>query len=143
MVRAGAVNHPAEWVHGSYREIQDPRQRYKLIDLDELSVSCGFTHVPDFQQAHREWVAAALTSGPLQRDERWSETIAVGSEAFVAQVQNRLGAAGNARVVVTVGGVSVLREDRAPYNRISGLENHDLSRKITRSTAQSPDYTKG
>jgi len=30
MVRAGVVNHPSKWEHGGYREIQEPRDRYKL-----------------------------------------------------------------------------------------------------------------
>jgi len=52
MVRAGVVRHPAEWVHGGYREIQNPRERYALIDLPEVSALCGFAKVDDFQRAH-------------------------------------------------------------------------------------------
>jgi hypothetical protein len=37
MVRAGAVRHPGEWVYGGYREIQNPKQRYTLIDRQKLS----------------------------------------------------------------------------------------------------------
>jgi REP element-mobilizing transposase RayT len=32
MVRAGVVNHPSEWPFSGYNEIQNPRQRYSLID---------------------------------------------------------------------------------------------------------------
>ena len=60
MVRARAVRHPVEWAHGGYREIQDPPERYGLIDLDELSASCGFARISDFQRAiesglNRRW----------------------------------------------------------------------------------------
>ena len=127
MVRAGAVGHPAEWAYGGYREIQNPRARYRLIDLGDLSVACGFTRVSDFQDAHRKWIAGALALGTLERDERWSETIAVGSEAFVAHVKNVLGAAASARAVVTMDGLTVLREDGAAYNRIFKAENEALS----------------
>lgn len=60
MVRAGVVRHPSEWAHGGYREIQQPRKRYTVIDLEALSASCGFTDAARFQEAHRQWVEAAL-----------------------------------------------------------------------------------
>jgi hypothetical protein len=37
MVRAGVVQHPGEWVRGGYREIQNPKQRYTLINRQKLS----------------------------------------------------------------------------------------------------------
>ena len=83
MVRAGVVKHPAAWAHGGYREIQDPPERYTLIELAGLSAWCGFTDVVDFQRAHRQWVAEALTREAGKRDERWSGAIAVGTQAFV------------------------------------------------------------
>ena len=39
MVRAGVVQHPGEWVYGGYREIQNPKQRYTLIDRPKLLVT--------------------------------------------------------------------------------------------------------
>ncbi|MCP3894462.1 MAG: transposase, partial [Bacteroides sp.] len=32
MVRAGAVSHPEQWIHGGYTEIQHPRRKNILID---------------------------------------------------------------------------------------------------------------
>lgn len=32
MVRAGVVNHPAQWNWDGYNEIQNPKGRYRLID---------------------------------------------------------------------------------------------------------------
>ena len=61
MVRAGVVNHPADWVHSGYREIQKPPGRYAVIDLRGLMALCGFTDVADFQRAHRQWVEEALS----------------------------------------------------------------------------------
>ena len=33
MVRTGVVQHPSEWPFSGYNEIQNPRERYALIDL--------------------------------------------------------------------------------------------------------------
>ena len=132
MVRAGVVTHPAEWAHGGYGEIQNPPERYRLIELNELSLSCGFSRVSDFQRAHREWIAEALARGVLQRDERWSDAIAVGSEGFVAKMKEQLGAAAILREVITSGRTSVLREDRSSYNCDFDGENAALRPKTGR-----------
>jgi putative transposase len=47
MVRASVVRHPAEWLHGGYREIQNPRVRYTILDLAELTTACGFERLAD------------------------------------------------------------------------------------------------
>ena len=31
MVRAGVVRHPSQWLHSSYREIQNPPKRYGTL----------------------------------------------------------------------------------------------------------------
>ena len=37
MVRAGVVKHPAQWPHSGYLEIQQPPERYRVVDLLALS----------------------------------------------------------------------------------------------------------
>ena len=76
-----------------------------------------------------EWVTEALTRTAAKRDERWSEAIAVGSEAFVAKVKRELRSRASSRVVVAAEQCSVLREERAAYTRDFDCENGLLSRK--------------
>jgi len=91
MVRAGAVNHPFKWMHGGYREIQKPPKRYAIIDLRELTSLCGFADSRDFQIAHHQWVEKTFNGRHTVRDDRWSESIAVGNLAFVESVKSELG----------------------------------------------------
>jgi hypothetical protein len=42
MVRAGAGRHPGEWMHGGYNNIQNPKQRYSLINRQKLKALLGF-----------------------------------------------------------------------------------------------------
>jgi hypothetical protein len=42
----------------------------------------------NFQKADREWVEAGSSGEIVRRDERWSESIAAGSEGFVKEVKN-------------------------------------------------------
>jgi len=126
MVRAGVVRHPAEWAHGGYREIQNPPERYALIDLPVVSALCGFARVDDFQRAHRAWVEEALSSARQARDARWSEAIAVGSQGFVERVQGELGIRAKHRAVEAAQGVCALREPREAYTGLLGTENSVL-----------------
>ena len=130
MVRAGVVQHPDQWAHGGYREIQDPPRRYAIINLAELSALSGFANISQFQQAHRGWVRAALTGGKAARDGRWSEALAVGSKTFVDQVKSELGITALHRSVIETGGAYMLREPGSAYmpnfepqNGVLRLEN--------------------
>jgi len=49
-----------------------------------------FTTITTLQKQHQAWVERELTHGVLERDARWSESIAVGSESFIDQVKNLL-----------------------------------------------------
>jgi len=126
MVRAGVVNHPAQWTYSGYHEIQDPPERYAVIDLPELMGLCGFTAVGDFQQAHRQWVGEALDGKMAVRDDRWSEAIAVGSLAFVDQMRSALGVKAMHREVVQLDGTYTLREEREAYGGDFASENDPL-----------------
>ena len=53
MVRAGAVKHPAEWPHSGYCEIQQPPERYAVVDMAASRALCGYSEVRRFQAAHQ------------------------------------------------------------------------------------------
>jgi len=124
MVRAAVVRHPAEWAHGGYREIQAPPKRYAIINLPELSALCGFDRSSALQQAHREWVGAALTECANDRDERWSEALAVGSREFADRIKRELGTKALNRRVVDADGTHTLREPGTRYMPDFGRENN-------------------
>jgi hypothetical protein len=44
-----------------------------------------------FSKSYREWVEQGLENGLLMRDDRWSESIAVGSLAFIDKMKSELG----------------------------------------------------
>jgi putative transposase len=69
MVRAGVVNHPSEWLHGGYHEIQGRRRRNTILALDVLAEATEAGSLDGLAKAHREWIEEALASKALQRDE--------------------------------------------------------------------------
>jgi len=115
MVRAGVVAHPAHWDVCGYREIQAPPQRYRIIDQPALQHLLGIPAPNELRRAHADWVAEALRAGRLSREPHWSDSLAVGSEAFVARFHHALGLPGRYREMASYGTTAMLRETGAPY----------------------------
>lgn len=90
MVRAGVVSHPEQWVHGGYREIQSPPLRYRIIDLPTLITLYGAPALSDLQQQLRERVAEELQGTRSGKEEKWSTSIAIGSDRFIQAVKSSL-----------------------------------------------------
>jgi len=118
MVRAGVVAHPFEWGYGGYKEIQLPRQRYGLIDHDELRDLLNFRSMDELAVAYRGWIEESLKVGSYFRDGKWTESVAVGSEGFVMATKERLGFKARAREVIGGEGSYELKESSRPYRGI-------------------------
>jgi len=127
MVRAGAVAHPSEWVHGGYREIQQPPLRYRLIDRDKLVELCGLQSDQQLVDNHKSWVDLSVQNNDLERQQRWSESVCVGSEGFVTQLKHQLGAEALGRKVKAESESYVLREPDASYSACFDTEKVHLS----------------
>ncbi len=122
MVRAGVVRHPSGWPFCGYNEIQNPRRRYSLIDYESLANIFGFRSMYEFGNAYRGWVEDALPKVG-QREPCWSESIAIGSEAFVRKAKEGLGGKAIWRTVVGVNGTYELREPITAYETDFGRGN--------------------
>jgi putative transposase len=79
-----------------------------------------------FQKAHREWIEAGLSGNIAQRDDRWSESIAVGSEGFVERVKNELGFRAQHRAILVANGLCSRRKPVPPYGDHFDRENEVL-----------------
>jgi hypothetical protein len=126
-VRAGVVTHPSEWPFCGYEEIQNPRQRYSLIDYEGLMDLFGIRSMEEFKGLHRGWVTEALEKqGWRKRQPQWMESIAVGGEGFVRETKERLGAKAMWREVVGENGTYELRESLTSYEDDFGPKNVGL-----------------
>lgn len=126
MVRAGVVNHPAEWAFSGYNEIQEPRQRKALIDYDKLRNVLGIESYDLLKASHREWVEEFLGTGNNSHESKWTQSIAallnalsdltgVGSKEFVEKTRAKLGIRAKGRRVIGYEEAYELREPQAPY----------------------------
>jgi putative transposase len=131
MVRAGVVDHPRDWVHGGYVEIQIPRRKCILIDYEKLCHLAGYSDFQRFQKAHRKWVNAALSKAEPFRETQWTEAIAVGDESFIRFVKRQMQALAIGRRVRPTETGCELREPSAPYNCDFDGKKIDIERKNT------------
>lgn len=132
MVRAGVVEHPAQWPHGGYREIQAPRRKCILIDYDRLKTLCGFDDFESFQSAHRRWVEAAIGKENPQRESAWTQAVAVGSESFVGNIKKQLNALAIGRRLAPVSADCwELKEAAIPYNSFFGGQKVEIGPENT------------
>lgn len=115
MVRAGVVEHPSEWIHAGYNEIQALPRRYRCIDVSALATLLGFTDTDRLRDGLREWVHGALEKGRLERDPEWTESIAVGQREYLAVIRQDLKASHPGRMIKGKAGCLFLQEQSSAY----------------------------
>jgi putative transposase len=129
MVRAGVVQHPSEWPFSGYNEIQNPSQRYSLINRERLMDLLGIKDNDQLSISHREWIEEVLKEGSSVRKTEWTESIAVGSKTFIEVTQEKLGVKAKGRKVVGNGETYELREGQSSYNDVFGPKKGTLRPK--------------
>jgi putative transposase len=118
MVRAGVINHPSEWSFSGYNEIQNPSQRYSLINRERLMEVLGIKDNGQLCKFHKQRVEEVLKEGSIVREAELTESIAVGSKAFVAATQEKLGIKAKGRKVMVNGEGYALMESQSSYNDV-------------------------
>ncbi len=128
MVRAGVVKHPAEWPFSGYNEIQNPRKKNILIHYDKLMELCGAETYDALKQSHKTLVEEVLCADKQVRDEKWTKSIAVGSQDYVNHIKEQLGYLASNRTIrqTTETTTFHLQEPPASYNAFSGVGNDDM-----------------
>jgi len=131
MVRAGVVAHPSEWAFCGYNEIQNPRLRYSLIDQSSLIDLFNMGSMDEFRKIYRDWVQEGLEKQDRKRQAQWTESIAIGAEAFVRDTKEKLGIRAMGREVIGAGGSYELREPKISYEANLGDGNDGLRQENT------------
>jgi len=115
MVRAAAVSHPSQWQWLGYHEIMGERQRYRLLDLERL---CWRLRAADLDQVRKNLevsLAERIARNELKRQACWTESLAVGSRAFVETVQPLISERSETEIAMTAGNIWSLHEAMMPY----------------------------
>jgi len=133
MVRAGVVSHPSMWSFSGYNEIQEPRRKNILIDYERLQGLFGVGTYDELKSSHRGWIEEYLGDGRKGRQGEWTDSIAVGSKAFIEKVKSLLGFKAKGRDIVKGDEGYHLREEAAPYMALFEAEKGDIAPENTYS----------
>jgi len=83
MVRAGVVKHPQDWPFGGYHEIQDSKRRNTILDKQALLELLEMNDLAELKQQHREMIDDAIAMNSLERNDLWTESLAVGHKPIL------------------------------------------------------------
>jgi putative transposase len=91
MVRAGVVRHPREWNWCGCQELLGLKKRNRLVDMEGLLrwLGDGVT-LAGFRNQYASSLEEALAVQDLNRDARWTESLAVGGREFVEEVGRQI-----------------------------------------------------
>ena len=131
MVRSRVVDHPSQWLFSGYNEIQNPPLRYAMIDWGELRAQLNIRDDEQLRCVYRQWIEDALAKGLRTRQPEWTESIAVGSRAFVEGIKKKLEPRAKGRKITEASTHYELREPSSAYNAHFGQENEVLSTNNT------------
>ena len=90
MVRAGVVTHPGEWAWTGYQELMGLRKRYRLLDVERLLELLGGRKADEFRKNYEVSIEESMARHECVREERWTESLAIGGEVFVKEVSSRI-----------------------------------------------------
>jgi putative transposase len=115
MVRAGVVGHPSEWAWCGYQELVGKRERFRLLEIDRLVELLGLSDRESLAEIHRQRIVEAIRAGRLIREGIWTESIAVGSEAFLREIASRNKIRKKLKIARTGDGSWYVRENKTRY----------------------------
>ena len=92
MVRAGAVDHPSEWIYGTWPETFGLRQRYRIVNRPTLLNRLQMGNWEAFTRWYKDTLDDLLSRrNELQKQPFWSSAIAVGDKEWLSAAARRAG----------------------------------------------------
>lgn len=80
----------------------------------------------ELKRIYKDWVEEVLRKKSRERQPRWTESIAVGSEAFVRETKEKLGVRAIGREVMGADASYELRDPETSYGAVFGPQNDTL-----------------
>jgi putative transposase len=99
MVRAGVVLKPDMWEYCGYYDIIKNNTN-TILDKNCIATSTGYDNWEHFKSEYVKLVQSAIQYPVFQKDDKWTKSIAVGDEEFVAAIKNKLGIRVKKRAII-------------------------------------------
>jgi len=99
-----------------------PKKRKATIDTDRLMDLLGFESYADLKDAHYKWVDRAIQTDNGNKENKWTQSIAVGSKTFIEKMKETLGFRARGRKIICADDSFELREKITPYGEANNLD---------------------
>jgi len=109
----------------NYNEIQNPRKRKGIIDFDRLMGLLGFENYDDLKDAHHKWVESAIQTDNRDKENKWTQSIAVGSKMFIEKMKGALGHRAKGRKIICADDKFELREVIMRFGNADNLDSEN------------------
>ena len=83
----------------------------------------GFDNYDDLKDAHSRWVDSEMQADNRDKETKWTQSIAVGSKAFVEKVRGVLGYRARGRKIICGDDTYELREVITPFGNADNLDS--------------------
>ena len=84
-------------------------------------VLLGFENYKDLKDVHYKWVDSAIQIDTSDRENKWTQSIDVGSKPFIGKMKAVLGFRAKGRKIISADDTFKLREMIAPYGKADKL----------------------
>ncbi len=126
MVRTGVVSHPSQWPFAGYNEIQAPKRKNILIDYEKLQKLLAVDSYDFLKSYHRELVENHLNNDINKQDNKWTKSVAVGSEEYIEKIRLLLGTMAKGKKTIKAEDSCQLREPSPLYMAHFDTKNKDI-----------------
>ena len=83
--------------------------------------SLGFANYDDLKEAHYQWIESANQTDDCDKDNKWTQSIAVGGKTFIEKIKGTLGYRARGRKIVCAEDTFELREVITPFGNADNL----------------------
>jgi hypothetical protein len=77
----------------------------------------------DHASTHYKWVDSSMQTDNSDKEDRWTQGIAVGSKPFVEKMKETLGFRATGRKIICADDTFELREGQTPYSEANDLDS--------------------
>ena len=81
---------PSQWEWIGYNEIQNSPKKKRLVNYKKRGETLGIEDYDRLKETHLAWVEKLLLSDKNKHEMKWSQSVAVGSKAFVEKTKKEL-----------------------------------------------------
>lgn len=99
------------------------RSRYRLIDLERLCWRLRAGSLDEVRKNLEARLIQTIAGDRMKREACWTESLAVGSNSFVEQIQPLILSRMEAEIVEADEDVWILKETPIPYGQKTGPKN--------------------